>query len=185
MIKFEIDGEPVPWKRPGILKTKNFNVVYDRQKREKEKVRWQIRGEYKEDPLRGPLRVDIIFRMPIPKSTSKPIRREMLYGLYHHFKKPDIDNLTKFILDCMNELVYADDAQICEYHAAKVYSTHPGTYVKVRPFSRNVKEETDGSDLRDIGSGDLLGDSFETEGPQDVRGKEDRIIDFRDGRSGS
>lgn len=145
MIQFEIDGEPISWMRPAHRSfrsnNKNVTVVYDKQKHDKEMVRWQIRGQFKEEIFTVPLLVDLTFRMPIPKSTSKKVREQMKQGEMHHMRRPDIDNLSKFYLDCMNELVFSDDAQIWTLYARKVYSSYPSTLIRIRPYTKNIYQD--------------------------------------------
>jgi Holliday junction resolvase RusA-like endonuclease len=145
MIEFEIDGEPISWKRPAHRSfrsnNKNVIVVYDKQKHDKEMVRWQIKGQFKEEMLSVPLLIDLTFRMPIPKATTKKVREQMRQGEMHHMRRPDIDNLSKFYLDCMNELVFADDAQIWTLYARKVYSSYPSTLIRIRPYTKNIYQD--------------------------------------------
>lgn len=126
-----IHGNPISWKRPGI-NTKTGHL-YDQQANEKDKYRWQISSQITEKPFTGPLELDIIFYIPIPKSTSKAKYNQMISGKMHHFSKPDIDNLQKFVLDCMTGIVYQDDCQIFNIRAAKCWSDHPKTSICVRP----------------------------------------------------
>lgn len=185
MIKIELEGNPIAWARPGIVRTKKTNIVYDRQRKEKEQVRWQIRGQIPGEVLTTPMKVRIIFRMPIPKSTTGPMRREMLNGCCHHSKKPDIDNLQKFILDTMNGLVFKDDSQICSITADKIYSESPGTLIHIYPHSRNNNEEKeevyDGYNFRDDGPGDVLRSCLDKQGHQCDTRKKDSVIPFSDG----
>lgn len=60
--------------------------------------------------LKGPLIVIVHFRMPIPESFKGP-RRQRLH-LLPHAKRPDGDNLEKFLNDCLTGVVWEDDAQI-------------------------------------------------------------------------
>ena len=62
--------------------------------------------------------------------------KEMLVGKLHHMVKPDVDNLQKFILDCMTGIIYKDDAQIIKITATKVYSATTRTAICVRPVLR-------------------------------------------------
>jgi len=184
MIQLEIEGNPIAWARPGIFRTKKCNIVYDRQKREKERVQWQIKGQFKEELLTMPLKIRFIFRMPIPKSTSGPVRREMLNGVFHHSKKPDLDNLEKFILDTMNGVVYKDDCQVCSVKKDKLYSEHPGTLIEIYPCTRNNNEEEevveDGYNLRDDGRGDVLRSYLDKERPDHDTRKKNSVIPFCD-----
>ena len=89
-----------------------------------------------DSPWSGPVRVDTAFHMPIPKSMNpKPRskvlerRRGVLPGDWH-FKKPDRDNLEKFILDCLSESgMWVDDGQVCAGEPRKVYSNQPRTEI--------------------------------------------------------
>ena len=44
-----------------------------------------------------------------------------------HTKKPDIDNLCKFLFDCCNGVVFNDDSQIFQLSASKTYAELPRT----------------------------------------------------------
>lgn len=57
-----------------------------------------------------------------PKSVSKKTRAEMLSGKILPAKKPDIDNITKAVLDALNGVAYKDDTQVIETHVRKQYS---------------------------------------------------------------
>lgn len=65
--------------------------------------------------LVGPLKATLIFRKSKPKSAPK---KRVTYPI----KKPDIDNYAKLYIDCMNGLLFADDAQITELKLKKEYS---------------------------------------------------------------
>lgn len=185
MLCFEIEGTPIPWMRPGVMRTKKCNIIYDKQKKDKELIQWQLRFRYKEKPLTIPISVELIFGMPIPASTSGALRRQMLHGVVHHCKKPDLDNLTKFIFDAMNGLIYVDDAQISVLSTSKIYSSVPSTLIRIRPLTiinQQIKqEENNGDYLRDDGSGCFPGDYPEPERPKKTRGKKTNIIPFGNG----
>jgi Holliday junction resolvase RusA-like endonuclease len=134
MIQLNLDGNPIPWKRPG-----GTRIRYDTQAKEKEQIRWYLRSQLRGDPLSTPLMVDIIFYFPVPKHVSSVKKKEMLNNMIHHMKRPDVDNCAKFILDCMNGVVFVDDSQIADLHARKQYSMRPGTYIRVIPL--NLKQE--------------------------------------------
>ncbi len=56
-----------------------------------------------------------------PKSTSKKIRQILIQGMgYRH--KPDIDNITKIVLDGLNGVAYKDDNQITKIEVEKIYN---------------------------------------------------------------
>lgn len=129
MISLDLFGDPVGKMRAG-RKGRNS---YDPQQALKEGYKWQVRSQYREEPLGQPVVIDAIFMMPIPKSTSKVKQRAMLNGTYHHTVKPDVDNILKFYLDVLNNLVVKDDNQVVEVRARKIYSSKPGVHLRIIP----------------------------------------------------
>lgn len=77
------------------------------------------------NPVEGYIKLDIIARFPIPKSTTKKNRALMLSGEIRPAKTPDIDNITKAILDGLNKVLYKDDKQVIELSVKKEYSEDP------------------------------------------------------------
>ena len=68
-----------------------------------------------------PLQVKITFAMNVPKSFSKKKRTDIESGLLLHTVKPDLDNLTKSVLDALNGIAWYDDAQIVDLQVNKEY----------------------------------------------------------------
>lgn len=130
MISLDLFGDPVAKMRAG----RKGRLTYDPQEKLKEGYKWQVRSQYREEPLGCPVMIDIVFMMPIPKSTSKVKQRAMLNGQIHHMARPDVDNMCKFYFDVLNNLVLKDDAQVVEVHAKKIYSSKPGTYLRIIPM---------------------------------------------------
>ena len=147
MIEFAIEGVPIPQHRARACRRGNFINVYDPQKKEKENLRWKIKFEYRDKPLVMPLKIELLFAMPIPKGTSKIRRNAMLTGDMPPAKAPDVDNLEKFLLDCLTGLLYEDDRQIVELNARKIYSEYPRTVIKAYPckslFEQEKEDESD------------------------------------------
>ena len=69
--------------------------------------------------------------MPIPKSTSKAKRDQMMRHIILPVVKPDEDNLAYLVTNALKKIVYEDDNQICEKHVYKLYDIKPRTVVKV------------------------------------------------------
>lgn len=134
MISLDLFGDPIPKKRARTFNNHGKIVTWDSQDKLKEGYKWQIRSQYREEPIGGPVALDVVFHMPIPKSTSKVRQRAMLNGTYRHCVRPDLDNCEKFLYDVLNGIVIKDDSQIVEVHARKVYSSKPGTYVRIIPL---------------------------------------------------
>lgn len=82
-------------------------------------------------PLKTPIRLFIGVALPIPASTTKRVRKEILDGMVMHTKKPDIDNLAKHLKDVGNGVIWQDDRQIWELRAKKYYSDEPGWHIYV------------------------------------------------------
>lgn len=131
MITLELFGNPIPQKRAKFARRGNFVSCYDPLSKLKEQYKWQIKTQFRDEILTTPLKLDLTFFMPIPASTTKLKKKQMVNGLIAHTKKPDLDNLVKFIFDCMNNIVFHDDAQISELRTRKIYSEKPGTLVRL------------------------------------------------------
>lgn len=69
------------------------------------------------------IRLNAIFYMPIPKSTSK--KRTKLMIDTPHTKRPDTSNLVKLIEDRAESVFYKDDSCIYHVNATKLYSDKP------------------------------------------------------------
>lgn len=76
-------------------------------------------------PSDKPLKVALVFFMPIPKNETKKNKEKIEEGTYHHTKRPDLDNMAKSVLDALNGLAYNDDSQIYSLTAAKFYDEFP------------------------------------------------------------
>ena len=134
-VEFFIPGQPVSKGRPRFTvrpaKTGTFARAYTPAKtRAYETTVAQYAKIAIRKPLDGPVRVDLVFTMPIPQSLSKT-RQKALIG-QPHAKKPDLDNLIKSCFDPLNGIAWADDSQVCELHARKVYGETPGVLVRIQ-----------------------------------------------------
>lgn len=82
-------------------------------------------------PLSGPVAVDITTVFPPVKSWSRKQRETALGGRALPAKKPDLDNQIKLVLDGVNGVFFADDAQVCRITANKIYGDEAKTIVSV------------------------------------------------------
>ena len=76
-----------------------------------------------EQPWQGPVGIDLHFGLPQPKSAPKTRR-------VWPDKRPDLDKLTRAVLDALTYVVFADDSQVVEIRATKDYGA-PGVAVEV------------------------------------------------------
>lgn len=128
MILLEVSGIPIPWN----VKLGYGNKFYNPHKADKEKAKWQIKSQYNQiKPYEGPVKIDFCFHMPIPESTSKIRRKQMLSGLLHHLVKPDCTNMQKHLEDCIKGIVFSDDSQVVEITSRKIYSETPKSVIKI------------------------------------------------------
>ena len=80
--------------------------------------------------LAGPIKVELQFRMPRPKShhiSSQWDRPLKLKAPDKPTGKPDCDNLAKAVLDCLTQIgsFWHDDSQVCDLRIQKVYASEP------------------------------------------------------------
>jgi len=124
ILKFRVDYKPTPLKRPRLTRIGGRPVIYDASK--KEKKDWlNLAMKYSPSkPFPGPLRMFLEFYFPRPKNhyrTGKYSDQIKPNAPHIHTSMPDIDNLSKFILDAMNEIFYEDDRQVVELNSHKEY----------------------------------------------------------------
>lgn len=79
-----------------------------------------------------PLAIQLEFGLPVPKSTSKKKASDMLCQIILPTKKPDIDNLTKSVMDALNGVAWHDDAQVVQLEARKNYAEDPYILMIIR-----------------------------------------------------
>jgi Holliday junction resolvase RusA-like endonuclease len=83
----------------------------------------------------GPVAMDVRVVCPIPKSWPKKRQAAALVGAELPTGKPDLDNVLKLVLDGLNGIAFADDAQVVAFgELRKVYGPQPVTVVTVRPI---------------------------------------------------
>ena len=92
----------------------------------------RIRRRWKSPPLEGPIRLSILYSMPIPKGTRMPKRMKMLKGKISHTIKPNLDTLDAFIVDCMTGIVFKNHCQIVGLKSQKEYQWWPQTRVRMK-----------------------------------------------------
>ncbi len=81
----------------------------------------------------GPIKVRLSFHMKRPQKLTS--------GYAYHVKRPDIDNLTKCVLDALNGILWKDDSQVAVLEACKSYVTEPMTVITVTPLTLTEMED--------------------------------------------
>jgi Holliday junction resolvase RusA-like endonuclease len=115
---YRIDIVPVPWQRV----VRKDNRCYDTQTKDAVCFVLHLSQQHNDEPFFDkPIHLDITFYLPIHKLVKE--REDSFY----HSKTPYLDNLYKFLLDSMKDVVIADDRVICSLSMKKVYDKEPRT----------------------------------------------------------
>lgn len=112
-----IFGKPIAKARPRFVRRGKFVGTYSCQ--ETEEGRWILDAKQRitERAEAGtPVALKVLFYFDFPRSMSKKKRAEAI-----HTSKPDLDNLCKFVKDCLNGIAWHDDSQVVSLQAKKLY----------------------------------------------------------------
>lgn len=78
-------------------------------------------------PMAGPVRLEVVFYLPRPKSAPK--------SRTHADRKPDLDKLLRSTMDALSDVgVWEDDARVYEVFATKQYEKFnrpPGAVIQI------------------------------------------------------
>lgn len=116
---FKVYGDPIAQPRHRIAKSggryipKDHSVHSWKTKLAIAAKRLVAEEKFKCVPKPEPIWLELYFKMPRPKSTSK--------NIHCHTKKPDVDNLAKTIQDAFEGILYENDSQICRLIVYKDY----------------------------------------------------------------
>ncbi len=120
MIEFTVPAIPVAQPRARATAIGGHARVYEPTNHPvaafKSSVRLAASGAFTGAPKDCPLRVNLLFVFPRPKSLVFK-KRDM--PRIRHVSKPDADNLAKSVFDALNGLLWQDDRQICEVALTK------------------------------------------------------------------
>ncbi len=135
MIHLQIDCDPVSWSAA----IKGKNGFYDKKAKEKEFTRWQMKSQYRDSPIQGHVSIEFIFNIPIPKSTSKAMRREMVN---HRIlpTTPDTTNMQKLYEDCLQGIVIENDRLSNKITSVRYYSEKAGVSILVRSWNEEMNK---------------------------------------------
>lgn len=109
---------PIAWQRA----LRNGNRSYDLQTKDKVSFGLYLDQQHADEPFfEKPIHIDVTFYMPIPKPLKE--RTSSLYNA----GTPYLENLWKFLLDAMKDILILDDRVICSLSMKKVYDKEPRT----------------------------------------------------------
>ena len=128
-MRLDIPGKPIKKKRPRSVLRGGRVIVYDSQKDELKEWQKVVKPQIPHI-IECPVEISIEFVMPTTKAWSKRKLHELEHGkTFWHVKRPDIDNLEKWVLDGLNGLAYKDDSQVVKVQTIKRYGLNPRTVV--------------------------------------------------------
>ena len=127
-VSLVIEGLPLAWKAPFVGSHGAYSPRYNEMKI----IRSIIKSQYSKDPVDFPMICDLIFFLPIPKSTSKKRRALMIEGKVRPIGPPDRTNLAKLYEDCLQGIVIMKDSRIVDGRVAKYYAEVPRTLIEIR-----------------------------------------------------
>ena len=131
IVDFTIQGKPKPLQRHRATRR---GIMYDPSKKDKADFLTECLEFAPKKPLEGALWISLRFNMPRPKSHYRTGKNSHLLknnAPKMHIKKPDCDNLVKFVCDALDRKFYIDDSQITRIQAVKMYSDTPSTEITI------------------------------------------------------
>ena len=135
-ITIVIPGKPIAKKRPRFARRGKFVTTYNDQQTEEGKFIVLAREQFKRQYpylLANAIRLECDFCFELPASAKKSQKDEINSGNeLVHVKKPDLDNLVKFVKDCLNGQAWKDDSQVCQLVASKLYGNTAQTVIVIK-----------------------------------------------------
>lgn len=142
---FSIPGNPTAQKRHRVARRGTFAGMYDPSGSDKADFLSLCMGHRPKQPVEGLVVIAMAFWMKVPTGKSKKFKSRVaerdqvvvdqlpmaFYSPLAHTKRPDIDNLIKFVLDALNGVYWLDDSQVQIRCAFKVYSNNPRTELSI------------------------------------------------------
>lgn len=121
---YTITGSPIALARPRF--SKDSGNVWDSQKVLKHALIVDLEDQHAAAPLfTGALHLSVCFYMPLPKQMC--YEKKLIRVKEHHVTRPDLSNMLKFIEDCAQGILFANDSAIVSTDALKCYSFEPRT----------------------------------------------------------
>lgn len=134
MITFKIPGEAKGKGRPKFARVGKFVKTYTPEKTASYEnlVKLYFTENFPNHiPFGSALTVGITIYTVVPKSFSKKKRALALANKIFPTKKPDVDNISKIILDSLNTIAYEDDKQVVSLSVDKLYSDTASVIVSI------------------------------------------------------
>jgi len=133
IINLTIDGKPIAQKRHRHTKT---GITYDPSATEKKITKRALKSnitcDYKIPSKNNPIEVNFVFFFnPNKKESTKKFLEKIKNEDIPYTKKPDLDNLEKYLLDCMSNIIFIDDNQVFSCKSEKYFSINARTEIEI------------------------------------------------------
>lgn len=143
-IKFTVPGEPKGKGRPRFNTYTKATYTTKADKLREANIRYYARHAYPHDPIDEPCAVEIVAYFPVRKSYTKKRIKACLSGEELPAKKPDVDNISKQVLDGLNPSktqlgLYTDDKLVVKHSVTKIYDKDPRLEITVT-WGEELKE---------------------------------------------
>ena len=129
MINFLIKQRPKPQQRH----RSNGRFQYDPSAKDKKEFALLAKEYAPKTPLRHKFDLHLTFCYKRPKNHYRSVKKQPVLkddAPYYNTSRPDIDNLSKFVMDSLQDF-YVDDAQVVSLNAIKVYGEEDYIHVKM------------------------------------------------------
>jgi len=133
VMKITVPGKPIAKKRPRFVRRGKGVITFNPQETEEGKWLLLAQGQIDEKII-GPVKMICRFVFERPKShfgTGKNSGVLKASAPQYHIQKPDVDNLQKFVKDCLNGVAYRDDSQIVSVVALKEWGDEAVTEIEM------------------------------------------------------
>lgn len=139
-ISFVVPGEPQALKRHRTFRRGANIGSYDPSKGDKADFLAKALAARPASPIDGvpiDLKVTAIFSRPKSHyGTGKNSKKLKAYADVYHTKKPDADNVLKFVKDALNGVFWRDDCLVARATITKLYAQDPQVLVSVETIDR-------------------------------------------------
>lgn len=144
VVQFFAPGEPKGQPRPRAVSINGTIRMYTpsivKGWRTSIKVAAINAGVIPQKPIAGPISVNLGFVFERPKShfRSGKYSHELKPGaIQAHIKKPDVDNLSKAVLDVLTELKFwQDDSQVTSLLSSKNFGDNKGCQISIAEINK-------------------------------------------------
>lgn len=135
-ILFEVLGHPHHQQRHRTVRMGKFNKNYDPSAGDKADFLSMVQQYAPDSPILNAVLLEVTFKFPRPAThygTGKNINKLKLSAPEHHLKRPDCDNLVKFIMDALSGVYWKNDSQIIKLDVYKTYTERtPKTIISIK-----------------------------------------------------